>query len=485
MRTSSPLSKFSFQFLFLFLFLFSSAFPQKLISSLDNYLKEYYKNKNIPSISAGVSSNDVIIWTGAEGYIDLENHIPANQNSVYRVASISKSITAVAIMQLVEKGKINLDEDVRKYIPYFPRKKWKFTTRQILSHTSGIRNYNPGEFDSKEFFPSIKKAVEVLIKDSLVYQPGTKYLYSTLAYNLLAAIIENVSGIKFETYIKKNIFGPAEMNSTYLDFQKNIIKNRARGYLKDEFRKFTNAPLADLSIKYPGGGIISTSYDLLNFANSLLEEKLIKRSTLDTMLVPIKLKNGTLLKYGLGFGVDVDSKKRKYFFHSGGGTGFTSFLLIYPKEKLSSVYLINARDRNLDNPARDLLSIVFGEDSIKTKKSMADKLLFTSLNSDVDSALSEYRMLKKDSSAFYEINESELILFGNDLLNTNNAPGAITLFKYLVNEFPNNKDVFMGLANAYNVDGNKGLAIKNYKVVLKLDPSNSQAALMLKKLVDY
>ncbi len=473
-------------FLLYFLFFsFNSIFPQNLISRLDNYLKTYYQNKSIPSISAGISSNDVIIWTNTQGYADLENHVPATTKSVYRVASISKSITAVAIMQLVEKGKINLDEDARKYIPYFPKKKWKFTVRQILNHTSGIRGYKPGEFNSKEYLPTIKDAVGVLVNDTLKYKPGTKYLYSTLAYNLLAAIIENVSGMTYERYLKKNIFEPARMNSTYFDFQKEIINNRVHGYDKNEYRKFVNAPLADLSIKFPGGGILSNSIDLLHFADALIHGRLISLSTLDTMLIPSKLKNGTELKYGLGFSIRHDEKGRKYFYHAGAGTGFRSFLIMYPEEKLAADYLINVSDRNLDNPAMDLLSIVFGNDTITVKKSLSDEMLKTSFKANVDSAISEYIVLKKDSSKIYNISEEELVLFGNDLINVKNYVGAIKLFRFTTNEFPNNKDALLGLANSYNLDGNKGLAIKNYKALLKLDPTNSQAASILKKLLEY
>ncbi len=464
---------------------FSPLFGQKLISKLDNYLNTYYQNKNIPSISAGISSNDVIIWAKAQGYSDLENQVIATNESVYRVASISKSITAVAIMQLVEKGKINLDENARKYIPYFPKKKWKFTVRQILNHTSGIRSYKPGEFDSKEYLPTIKDAVGVLIKDPLKFMPGTQFLYSTLAYNLLAAIIENVSGMTYEKYLQKNIFKPARMISTYFDFHQKIINHRVYGYGKNEYRKFINAPLADLSIKFPGGGIVSNSIDLLHFADALMYGRLIKLSTLDTMLIPTKLKNGVQIKYGLGFGIDVDEKGRKYFYHAGTGTGFTSFLIMYPMGKLAADYLINIRDWNLGNPAEDLLSIVFGKDSISVKKSLADKLLQTSFIANVDSAITEYNILKKDSSNIYNIDKEELILFGNDLINTKNFVGAIKLFRFVTNEFPKNKDALLGLANSYNHDGNKGLAIKNYKAVLRLEPTNSQAAFMLKKLLEY
>ena len=107
---------------------------------LDRYIYRYWLNKNVPSVSVGILSKGKIVYQDAVGYSDLENTTLANPKTIYRIASISKSITAVAIMQLYEKGKIDLDADVRKYIPYFPKKKWKISIRQLLSHTAGIRN---------------------------------------------------------------------------------------------------------------------------------------------------------------------------------------------------------------------------------------------------------------------------------------------------------------------------------------------------------
>jgi len=206
-------------------FLFTSTFSQSLSKKLDQYLNEYYSNKNVPSISAGIMENGKILWLGVKGYSDIENNISAARNSVYRIASISKVITAVAIMQLVEQDKLKLDDDVRKYIPYYPTKRWKFTIRQLLTHTAGIRNYrSKGEFESKEYFKSTREAIEYLVKDSLEYEPGTKYLYTTLSYNLLAAIVENVSGLAYAEYLKQNIFIPSDMKNTYPDFQRTIIK---------------------------------------------------------------------------------------------------------------------------------------------------------------------------------------------------------------------------------------------------------------------
>jgi serine beta-lactamase-like protein LACTB, mitochondrial len=466
----------------LILLLSIELFPQQFKKDFENYLTQYYNNKNVPSISAGVLAEGKISWLGSRGYADIENFIPASPNTVYRIASISKPLTAVAVMQLVEKGKINLDEDVHKYVPYFPVKRWKFTVRQLLNHTAGIRNYRPGEFDSKIYYPRIRDAVKAIASDSLEFQPGTRYQYTTLGYNLLGAVIEKVSGLSYDEYIKRNIFIPAQMNSTYIENQPEIIFNRARGYVKNEERRLQNAPLADLSVKYPGGGIISSAEDLLKFTKSLLEGMLISPASLDSMIVPLKLNNGRSQNYGLGFMIDVDDKGRRFFGHSGGGTGFLSYLKIYPDENAAAVYVINCRDRNLDNPADELLKILFDNEFKIPLKSLADEFISLRNQYGIDSVISIYNSMNTEDYKEYDFSLDEVITFGNDLINSKNILDAIKFFRFLSVKYSDNQKVYLGLADAYYNDGNKGLALKNYRAALKNGAPNKYASDMIKKL---
>ena len=217
--------KFSYSKSIIFIVLFfslSSVLHSQVTQNklLDEYLNQYLKNKNVPSISAGLLENGEISWLNSIGKADLENNVPITKTSLYRIASISKSITAVAILQLWERGLINLDTDARLYLPSFPEKKYKFTIRQLLNHTAGIRNYKEGEFDSKKFYSSIDEALKVFAYDSLNFEPGTKYEYTSLDYSILAAIIEKVSKTSFEEFIKRNVFVPTGMNATRVDKQR-------------------------------------------------------------------------------------------------------------------------------------------------------------------------------------------------------------------------------------------------------------------------
>lgn len=191
------------RFLLLAFFLSTWTYPQISTKKLNDYADKYYSLYKVPALEVGLQMPDSTRWTAYRGYSDLENGIPAGPKSLFRIASISKLITSIAIMQLVETGKIKLDDDVRKYLPEFPRKKYVFTIRHILNHTSGLRTYRAKEFDLTIYFGSSIDAVNYIAKDSLEFKPGSRYLYSTLSYNLLAAVIEKVSGKLFVDYIKE------------------------------------------------------------------------------------------------------------------------------------------------------------------------------------------------------------------------------------------------------------------------------------------
>ncbi|MCK9211290.1 MAG: serine hydrolase [Ignavibacteriaceae bacterium] len=464
----------------LFLLFLTVSFPQNTLYKLNLYCNEYAKRNSLPSVSAGLIENNKIIWTNYTGSADLENNVPAAKNSLYRVASISKSITAVAIMQLVEQGKIKLDGDVRNYLPYISQKKWIFTVRQLLSHTSGIRAYkNDEEFNSKVNFKSVREAILYVAKDTLDYQPGTKYLYSTLAYNLLAEIIEQVSGLSFEDYLQKNIFEPTKMNSTKLDFYNKIIPNRAKGYKKNSLREFENAPIADLTIKFPGGGVLSTVEDLLKFSNGLLQNKLIKKQTLDSMLTETILLNGTKIQYGLGLGFGTDKYGRKYYGHAGGGTGFVSQFMCYPDLNLASVHLINCRDRNLINVAEEIAALYSGDNVVFPKFSLSDTLTKIATTISIDSALIFWTNIEKKKDENFLLSNTEIKDFGYDLLDLNRTKDAIRAFTKLTEADSTFPDGFIGLGEAFNRDGNKGLSLRYLKKAQKLKPNDAQVQLLI------
>lgn len=449
---------------------------------LDDYLSNYINTKQVPSISAGLLINGEIKWIKSVGFSDIENQVLASENSLYRIASISKPITAIAIMQLWEKGLINLDVDIRRYLPYFPEKKYKFTVRQLLNHTSGIRNYKEGEFDSKKYYPTTREALKVFEFDSLMFEPGTKYSYTSLGYTILAAIIEEVTKISFEDYVKEKIFNSAGMLSSGIDKHRQIIPFRTRGYEKDAEYNFVNAPLADLSIKVAGGGFLSTSRDLLLFAKALLENRLIDGSTLKIMTSKTRLKNGSYIDYGLGFSLNFENDTLKYFSHAGAGTGFSSMLFISPSENNAAVHLINIRDINLNNPAKEILNYYLTGILPLISKTISQDLMGGYKSGGIDSTLSLLDYINSFQKDLYNFTEDEIIIFSNNLIELKKVPDAILYLKELLKIFPKSFKIMSAIGDAYLKDNNEGLALRYYRNAAQIDSSDKRIAELIKRL---
>lgn len=470
-----------------FLFINSVLLAQRIDADLykkySDYLEKYYQTKRIPSISAGVLKDGIIQWLEAKGQIDLETFAPAKTSSLYRIASITKAITAVAVMQLYEKGLISLDADISTYVPYFPQKKWKVTVRNLLTHTGGIRSYkNEEEFNSKMFYSSTKDAVMTFANDDLIFEPGTNYNYSSLGYSLLAALIENVSKMSFESYLKKEIFQVANMKATRVDKQREIVFERAKGYDKSPDRKFINSSLADLSIKVAGGGLISTAEDILLFAKALLEEKLISKSTLEEMTKPVVLKNGKRYNYGFGLSLSDPNDSLKYFGHDGRGTGFITGLIIEPSSSTATVYFINVRDRNLGNPARDLLLLSKGYNNISITQTVSDFLFDKYYSEGIDSVISNFNFIYDNRKNEFNLSDEECAYFGQALVEIRSIVDAIRFLRMLNRKIPNSFPVLKALGNAYFRDGNNGFALRYFREAQLIKSDDSQVNRMINVL---
>jgi serine beta-lactamase-like protein LACTB, mitochondrial len=307
--------------------------------------EEARREWSAPGMSVAVVLDGKLVWAQGFGLADVENDVPARADTVYRIASISKPMTATAVMQLVEKGKVHLDDHVTRYVPSFPNRDLGLTLRHLMTHTSGIRHYGPGEFDMKEHFDRLADSFEVFEHDPLLFTPGTRYSYSTYAYNLLAGVVESASGLTFDAYMHEKIWTPSGMASTRLEHQGELVRNRARQYVKAGGNgRVRNAPFADLSVKWAGGGVISTVEDLGRFAIAIDEGKLLTGSSLEEMYRPMTLADGSQTDYGLGWEVEVDANGRRWIGHGGGATGGSTYLLRLPERRFAVAICANVQD---------------------------------------------------------------------------------------------------------------------------------------------
>jgi CubicO group peptidase (beta-lactamase class C family) len=319
-----------------------SAVTQSRLADVERLAAEGHKESGAPGMSIAVAAGNRLVWSQGFGLADAENDVPARANTVYRIASISKPIAATAVMQLAERGRVNIDDPVQKYVRTFPPKgDQTVTVRHLLTHTSGIRHYRAaGEMESRDRYESIEDALRIFKDDPLLFAPGTKYSYSTYGYNVLAGVVEATSGLAFETYLRTHVWAPAGMSATYFDHVGAIIPHRARQYVR-EGRTLMNAPYADLSNKWAGGGMLSTAEDLVRFHIALEEGKLLKPETLRQMYAPHRLSDGSESAYGLGWASWKDASGQAWIGHSGGATGGTTFLVRDPTRRLAVAVLCN------------------------------------------------------------------------------------------------------------------------------------------------
>jgi CubicO group peptidase (beta-lactamase class C family) len=309
----------------------------------------------IPGLTAALVIDGELQWTKGFGTADLENSVPAKAETVYRLASLSKPITAAAVMQLAERGKVDLDAPVQKYVPSFPEKPWPITPRQLLCHQAGIRHEADEEWGSTHHYTNLDEALEMFQNDPLLFAPGTRAAYSTYGFNLLGSVVEGASGMKFVDYLRENVFAPAGMIDTRADDVFEIIPNRAAGYARLSSGAIANSKLADTSNKIPGGGLCATAADVARFAIAMQGDKLLKPATVQTMFVGQKTADGRRTGYGLGWLVG-NWRGRREVWHHGGQPQVSTLLYMQPDRHLAIVFLANLEGVSpaLTNLAREL-----------------------------------------------------------------------------------------------------------------------------------
>ena len=314
----------------------------EMAKSLDQIVARELQRQGIPGLQVAVGSNGRIVYSRAMGKADVENDVALTPASLIRTGSIAKSISAVAAMTLVEAGRLNLDAPIQTYCKEFPTKPWPITTRELLSHTSGIRHYRGNEADNTNHYAKMSDGFAIFANDSLLFEPGTHFSYTTYGYTVVGCVIEGASGQPYYDYVREHVLIPAGMMHTLVDNIFTIVPHRARGY-HGHRDSTTNAGLMDGSYKLPGGGLVSTAEDLVRFGMALMSGKLLKPATLELMWTPSgapQLDGGRPSTYGLGFDVaTVDGQK--VVSHSGGQQGTTTDLVMVPGKSFAAATMAN------------------------------------------------------------------------------------------------------------------------------------------------
>lgn len=316
----------------------------------DQLMQELIDKKHV-GVVAAYSIDGNTQWNGEFGVRNCDSKDPFTITTYTRVASLAKPMTAIAIMQLVEAGKLDLDAAITNYIPDYPLKTGTvITTRQLIAHTSGIDGYANGkEAQNTTAYPELTDALNIFKHRELLFEPGTQFNYTSYGYVVLGVIIENISGVSYGDYMKTNIWDKAGMTDTSIERQGMTYENRSSLYHKKSKRKVKLAEQNNLSNRTPAGGFSTTAADILAFGNAVINHTLISQETTNTMMeISYQPKEGN--PYGLGFQLyGSKGTENALIGHGGGQTGTNSQLFIDPSKNIVVVCISNTSGTGSDS----------------------------------------------------------------------------------------------------------------------------------------
>ena len=307
---------------------------------VSNYVHTEMQRQHIPGVALLVARGGKIVQAEGFGLANVELQVPVKPETVFQSGSVGKQFTATAMMMLVEEGKVGLNDPLTKYFPSAPPTWKEATVRELLSHTAGFGDY-PATFNFRKDWTELEllKLVEGI---PLAYPPGTKWEYSNLGYLTLGILIHRVTGEFYGDFLQQRIFHSLDMQTTRIISEADIIPNRAAGYrlVKGELKNQDwVAPKVNTTAD---GSLYFSVLDLAKWDAALYTEKLLKRSSLDQMWTPAKLKNGQPNKAGYGFGWEMEERHGHHVVgHTGSWQGFKTAIARYVNDQLTVVVLAN------------------------------------------------------------------------------------------------------------------------------------------------
>lgn len=362
----------------------------------DEYVRAQMRERHVPGAAIAVVKDGKIVKAEGYGLANVELNVPATKDTVFEIGSVSKQITAAAIMLLAEEGKINTDEKISKYLPTAPEAWKNVTVRNLLTHTSGIKSYTG--LSGFELTKRLKRDefVKAIGAFPLEFEPGERWNYSNTGYNLLGFIIESVTGKSYWDFVQTRIFKLLGMNQTANRDPQFIVPNRADGY------EWENGRLVgrdyDLTDVFSAGAIVSTVTDLAKWDAALRGETFLKRESKAQIWTPIVFNNGKPYPYGFGWNV-AEFRGHKLFSHGGQTAGFAANIARYVDDNLTVIVLTNSGEQGLGGViARGIAKIYLPDISLRAMKEQKDA--DANITKQLQNALRSYLEDKPDASLF-------------------------------------------------------------------------------------
>jgi CubicO group peptidase (beta-lactamase class C family) len=284
-----------------------------------------------PGLSVAIAANGKLVWSESCGFADRARRIPVTRTTHFRVGSLSKPFTAATAARLAQLGRLDMDTDIRRYVPAFPSARPRVSARQLGGHLGGIRHYQgAAEAVNRTHYRSLADSLTVFIDDPLVAEPGTRFSYSSYGFDLLGAAVESAASVPFAKAVRRTLLGPLDLRQTSIG---GVAPGGTRFYEVTNDRRAVSAPPIDLSDRYPSGGFLSTAEDLVRLGLGVTDRRFLNAASQKLLFTSQRTTGGAATGYGFGFEVHP-SPFGVVAGHTGNVVGGTSFLLIHPKTRV-------------------------------------------------------------------------------------------------------------------------------------------------------
>lgn len=428
-----------------------------------------------------IAKDGVVILKKAYGYANRSFNVPNQIDTKFNLGSMNKMFTAVAIMQLVEKGKIQLDGKIVDYVPDYSNKDVanRVTIHQLLTHTNGMGNYWTEEFirTSKDLYRQIEDYLPLFVNDPLLFEPGGRFSYSNAGFMVLGLIIEKVTGENYFDYVREHVYKPAGMINTDAYETDYVVPNLAVGYTRMMARpgEMKNNLFLHVVKGGPAGGGYSTVEDLIMFGNALMNNKLLSAENTKLMTTG-KVRTAPHIMYCYGFRDRVENGHH-IVGHTGGFPGIDGYLGIF-KDLGYTVAVLSNFDNGNSEVVLFIEELLVGETQRTKSRKLTEMILDEAIANGYEAATKLYEKYKE----MVVIGERTLNTRGYELLADGKVTQAIAVFRLYVYLYPESANAYDSLGEAYMVAGDTALAIENYEKSLELDPNNENAVEQLEQL---
>ncbi|MEH6535843.1 MAG: serine hydrolase domain-containing protein [Psychroserpens sp.] len=448
-------------------------------STYANFVNDM-KTKGVATGNILVYENGKVVFKSSNGLRSINPTDSLSLNSQFRLASVSKQFTGMAIMKLKEAGKLVYDQKVNTILTDFPYD--NITIRQLLHHTSGLTDYE--RLIAENFVKEDSTKTYILGNDEILkefyrvspeldFQSGDKWEYSNTGYLVLASVVEKVSGQHFRDFLKESITGPIGMtNTTLYNYQIDVdpnMPNRVFGYQLALNQKDLITNDYDIVNDVRGdGGIYSTLEDLYKWNMALANYTIISKDYLDEAWTPGQLNNGEDTDYGFGWGLASKDNEPRVVRHSGGWVGFVTFLHNEVDAKSGFIILTNDSGENFRSIIDGVRNMRAGKPYVMAKKSVYKEMAKQIFDTNVNDAIGLYHKVKIDTIA-YDVSEGDINALGYRLLNENKADDALAVFKLNTEEFPKSANTYDSYGDGLLAKGDTLQALENFRKCYTMD----------------